>query len=49
MKKIFPTFLDISAEEKERICVSAGKVGLQMELTPRDLRRAVPLKLAELT
>lgn len=32
MKKLFRTAIDISAAEKETIAVSAGKVGLQMEL-----------------
>ena len=49
MKKYFPTFLDRSATEKARICVSAGKVGLQLELTPADLQRAVPYAFADLT
>lgn len=50
MKKAFPTFLDRSAENAEAICVSAGKVGFQVELKPADLMRAVTgCRLAELT
>ena len=37
MKKAFPTFLHTSAEEKDVICVSAGRVGAQIELKPKDL------------
>lgn len=41
MKKLFPTFIDDSAEGLERIIVSGGKVGLQMELDPQDLLSAI--------
>ena len=37
MKKQFPTFLHITAENLEKIYVSAGKVGFQVELSPKDL------------
>ncbi len=37
MKKLFPTFLDESARSLERILVSAGKIGFQVELSPADL------------
>ena len=37
MKKSFPTFIEESALLYETINVSAGRIGLQMELTPRDL------------
>ncbi|WP_334071417.1 Cys-tRNA(Pro) deacylase [Paenibacillus sp. A14] len=37
MKKLYPTFIDGSAEDLDTIAVSAGKVGLQMELSPQDL------------
>lgn len=36
-KKALPTFLHISAEQQETICVSAGKRGLEIELAPKDL------------
>jgi Cys-tRNA(Pro)/Cys-tRNA(Cys) deacylase len=35
MKKPFPTFIDNSAEDKDTICVSAGRLGHQIELSPR--------------
>lgn len=48
MKKVFPTFIHRTAEQEERICVSAGRVGAQVELAPGDLRRAVELQYADL-
>ena len=45
MKKQFPTFIHESASGFERIFVSAGKVGFQIELSPADLigvTRCVP-------
>ncbi|WP_100754227.1 Cys-tRNA(Pro) deacylase [Vibrio salilacus] len=36
-KKALPTFIHISAEQKETMCVSAGKRGLEIELLPKDL------------
>ncbi|MFL2100294.1 Cys-tRNA(Pro) deacylase [Desemzia sp. FAM 23991] len=38
MKKDFPTYLSILAEDMESIIVSAGKRGMQVELTPSDLK-----------
>ena len=37
MKKAFPTFLHESASSLERIYVSAGRLGHQIELAPADL------------
>lgn len=48
MKKPFPTFLHETATEHDTICVSAGRVGAQIELSPDDLARAIPLRLADL-
>ena len=39
MKKCFPTIVDSSIEDKEYMYVSAGKVGLQMKINPKDLIR----------
>ena len=40
MKKAFPTFIEETASLYDTIVVSAGRVGLQMELAPEDLARA---------
>ena len=37
MKKAFPTFIHNTAMEHEKIFVSAGKVGYQIEISPKDL------------
>ena len=37
MKKTFPTFIEETALLYDTINVSAGRVGLQMELSPEDL------------
>lgn len=37
MKKNYPTYLDISALNFEYIFVSAGKRGMQIRISPRDL------------
>ena len=48
MKKAFPTFLHASAKEYETMCVSAGKVGMQIELKPEDLAETVRCAFADL-
>ncbi|WP_342561371.1 Cys-tRNA(Pro) deacylase [Paenibacillus sp. FSL R7-0345] len=37
MKKLYPTFIEESAELYDTIAVSAGKIGMQMELVPQEL------------
>ena len=37
MKKLFPTFIDDSAKELDKMIVSAGKIGMQIHLKPSDL------------
>jgi len=48
MKKQFRTAIDESARTFERIVVSAGKVGLQMDLPLQSLVEAAAAQLAEL-
>lgn len=40
MKKRFPAVLDASAQGFDRIYVSGGKIGMQLRLSPDDLKRA---------
>lgn len=48
MKKLFPTFIDDSAKEKQSIIVSGGKIGFQVELNPSDLKKIVPFTFVSL-
>ena len=48
MKKAFPTFIHESAESFERMYVSAGKVGCQIELKPEDLLKTTGSRCADL-
>ena len=49
MKKAFPTFIDETAQLFDTICVSAGKIGAQVELAPDDLCRLAGAQYARLT
>jgi Cys-tRNA(Pro)/Cys-tRNA(Cys) deacylase len=40
MKKHYQTFIDLNAKTLETMIVSAGKIGLQIELAPSDLQHA---------
>ena len=48
MKKHFPTFLHESAKELSKIFVSAGRVGLQVELAVTDLIQVAGCELADI-
>lgn len=47
MKKQFPTFIHETAESCNKVFVSAGKVGFQIEIDPRDLIRTVGCGFAD--
>ena len=47
MKKLFPTVIDASAENLETMIVSAGKIGYQVQLSPDDLQKMLPLKCCD--
>ena len=49
MKKQYKTFLDNSCEGQESIVVSAGRIGAQVELAPRDLIKLTRAFVAPLT
>ena len=48
MKKQFPTFIHETAASFEKVFVSAGKVGFQIELAPGDLIKVAGCKLADI-
>ncbi len=48
MKKAFPTFIHETASGYDRIFVSAGKVGYQIELTPGDLISVAGCKVSDI-
>lgn len=37
MKKLFPTFIQQSAEQFDKIIISGGQLGVQIHLNPKDL------------
>ena len=49
MKKLYDTFFDVEAKNFDKIIVSAGKRGLQMEVETEKLIEAVNGKVADLT
>lgn len=49
MKKQFPTVFDETAELFDTICVSAGKIGFQVEAGPAELIELVSGTVADLT
>ena len=49
MKKVFPTFVDETAQLYDTICVSAGKVGENLAVSPDKLIATVPAEYADLT
>jgi len=49
MKKSFKTFIDKSADAREVIIFSAGKIGYQVELTLPELSKVIDYSLEDLT
>lgn len=49
MKKAFSTFIDETAQLFSSICVSAGKIGCQIELAPDALAQLTAAQYAALT
>ena len=48
MKKQFKTFIHVTASEKDKVFVSAGRVGAQIELSPKDLIAAAGCIVADI-
>lgn len=48
MKKVFPTYIDSSCRNFDKIYVSAGKRGLQIEIAPENLLKVVAVTIVAL-
>lgn len=48
MKKLYPTFVHESGQSLDRIIVSGGKIGFQIELKPEDLQKTINFKYADI-
>lgn len=48
MKKHFPTFIHETVSGLDKVFVSAGKVGFQIELSPADLIAAAEIRVEDL-
>ena len=48
MKKFFKTVIDASAANYETIIVSAGRIGLHIEISLEELRKAINFSLADI-
>ena len=48
MKKRLPTVFHESCLDRETVCVSAGKVGFQVEVRPADLMALVGAAIADI-
>lgn len=47
MKKLYSTFINNTAKELEKIIVSGGKIGMQVELSPNDLVGVISAKFED--
>ena len=48
MKKLYPTFIDETAQLFDTINISGGRVGLQVELSPNDVAKLVSAVFCDL-
>lgn len=48
MKKLYPTFIDSTAERLDTVAVSAGKIGQQMAVYPQLLAEVINAKFTDL-
>ena len=49
MKKLFPTFIDETAQLYDRIMFSGGRIGCQIQTPLSELQRVVPVKCVDIT
>lgn len=47
MKKLYSTFINNTAKELEKIIVSGGKIGMQIELLPNDLIKVISARFED--
>lgn len=47
MKKLYSTFINNTAKELEKIIVSGGKIGMQIELLPSDLIKVISARFED--
>ena len=49
MKKQFKTIIDISSKDKDKIFISGGKIGCQIEISPIELKKVINYELEDIT
>lgn len=49
MKKQFKTVIDVSAQNKDNIIFSGGKLGVQIKMSPNDLAELISADFADIT
>lgn len=48
-EEVFRTTIDASAQKLDKMYVSAGKVGYQIEIVPKDLEKVIRLEYSDVT
>lgn len=48
MKKLLPTFIDKTIENFDTIFFSAGRIGAQVEVSPKDLKKIINYRILDL-
>ena len=48
MKKQYKTFIDKSAEELSTICISGGRIGYTIEISPNELKKVINFDFCDL-
>ena len=49
MKKVFPTVIDATAENFDKIFFSGGKIGFQVEVNVKDIEKIISFSFADIT
>ena len=47
MKKKYPVVIQETAQEQEKIYISGGKIGMQLQVAPNDLRKVADAKFGD--